>query len=323
MIKEIIELLSDGNQSLVTPLLKTKVFASRLKNDELLDWVNREINGYNGLNEADIPNYRIAKALSSCTLQRGYQIENNTPVPISLIENTEAKKLFTEIILLDGVESLETLAKDKKKMLYRKLPVDFANFLTLQIRKKDPNLLIGNISVFTDISAVIQALTEIRSKFLDLLLSIEAAFPKIADIGSESPETLTNVNKQVTLIMKQININHTSEGSTVNIGDGNQINSASGEDIKQELYLESKDRETLNHLIDLITNAIRTNEFDSKDEIELEIQRLETQIRKQSPKKTIIKQSLETIHNLLTNIAANAWTNPVLTAIHSFLTSIG
>ena len=55
LIGDIINELVDSDKSIASPLLKTKVLASRLKNNDLLTWVNSELSGY--IN--DVPNYRI------------------------------------------------------------------------------------------------------------------------------------------------------------------------------------------------------------------------------------------------------------------------
>ncbi|MEO6137002.1 MAG: hypothetical protein ABIP35_17745 [Ginsengibacter sp.] len=57
LISDIINELVDPAKSLSGPFLKTKLFASKIKNQPLLTWVNLELNGYT--DEQDIPSYRI------------------------------------------------------------------------------------------------------------------------------------------------------------------------------------------------------------------------------------------------------------------------
>ena len=56
LLGDIINELVDSNESLSSPLLKTKVLATRLKNEELLSWVNHEVMGYS--DEVELPRYR-------------------------------------------------------------------------------------------------------------------------------------------------------------------------------------------------------------------------------------------------------------------------
>ena len=56
LIHEIINELIDTDKSISSPLLKTKVLASRLQNDVLLNWVSYELKGYH--TGGDLPDYR-------------------------------------------------------------------------------------------------------------------------------------------------------------------------------------------------------------------------------------------------------------------------
>ncbi|WP_367389846.1 hypothetical protein [Lewinella sp. LCG006] len=76
-------------------------------------------------------------------------------------------------------------------------------------------------------------MSEIRSKFLDLLLELEKKLPENADGSSLKVEEKEEVNQVITFVMKQINVMNTGDRAALNIGDGNDINSAHGTDIKQ------------------------------------------------------------------------------------------
>lgn len=323
MIKKIIDELSDNNQSLVNPLLKTKVLATRLGNENLLDWVNNELNGYNNIDDKDVPSYRIAKANSHCNIQQGNHIEYNTPVPISLLPEEFARKMFLEFPLLDGVQTLESYQRNEKNdTLGKPLAVDFWAIITREVKKNGARLNITNISVTTHISSVIQALAEIRTKFLDLMLALEQEFPDLEDVTEESKEQKEQISEKITVIMKQINIKNSGDGSTINTGSSNQINSASGNNIDQDILVPEQKNE-IDELMAQIRAALEENEFEEKEDTILEVQRVENQLKKEYPKKSIIGQSLETIQSFLTSIAANAWTQPILQSIQNVLGSIG
>ncbi|MBK7490043.1 MAG: hypothetical protein IPI74_09620 [Bacteroidales bacterium] len=61
LINDIINELIDTEKSIVSPLLKTKVLASRLGNDVLLTWVSNELKGYE--NKDELPDYRKFKEI--------------------------------------------------------------------------------------------------------------------------------------------------------------------------------------------------------------------------------------------------------------------
>ena len=57
---EIISLLSNESSSLSEALLKTKVFLHEIGKKELIDWINRELNGYP--DGAEVPSYRVLES---------------------------------------------------------------------------------------------------------------------------------------------------------------------------------------------------------------------------------------------------------------------
>ncbi|WP_367389845.1 hypothetical protein [Lewinella sp. LCG006] len=105
-------------------------------------------------------------------------------------------------------------------------------------------------------------------------------------------------------------------GSTLNIGDNNQINSAYGVNIQQGEYPDDYIRR-ITEFIEIINKEMPKDDFDGKEDMLVEIQRLMLQLKKSEPKKSIISQSLETIHGILLGVAGNAWTEPVLASLQS------
>lgn len=323
MIQKIIDELSDSEQSLVNPLLKTKVLASRLGNTKLLEWVNNELNGYNDSDNKNIPKYRIAKANSLCNIKLGYQVEYNTPIPISYIKDESFRNFFREFPLLDGIKTLESYEYNSKgDTLGKPLPVDFWKLLTGEIRKSVPNLTVTNVTISTQISSITQALSEIRSEFLDLMLTLELEFPELNNIATETQENKNQINDKITIIMKQINIKNTGDGSSINTGNDSNINTASGDNIKQEITIEPEKIAEIDNLIAQIKEALAENELEDKEDIEFEIQRIENQLKKNEPKNTIINQSLNTIQSFLLSVTANAWTPSILEGIRNLMSSI-
>ena len=207
MIKSIINELSDNSQSLVEPLLKTKILASRIGNENLLNWVNNELIGYYDIDENDIPSYRIAQAFTHCNIQKDYLVKRNTPFPISLLPEDFPKKRFLEFPLKDGIDTLENYQTDKEKdLLGIPLPIDLCSYVTSEVRKKDAELNITNIIVTTQVSSITQTLAEIRMIFLDSMLALEKEFPNLENEIEESQAGKEKISKQITIIMEQNNI---------------------------------------------------------------------------------------------------------------------
>src|SRR5690554_4053363 len=79
-ISSIVDQLTISDSPLATPLLETKVLATRIKNDELLKWVNQEIEGYN--EDAILPNYRIVPSILKGSYINGRTKFTNTVLPV-------------------------------------------------------------------------------------------------------------------------------------------------------------------------------------------------------------------------------------------------
>jgi hypothetical protein len=62
LLREIQLAATDGSTDISTVLRKVKILAARLHNVEFIEWVNRELNGYTGVEVADLPPYRIIRA---------------------------------------------------------------------------------------------------------------------------------------------------------------------------------------------------------------------------------------------------------------------
>ena len=320
MIKKIVEELIDKKNSLINPLLKAKVLASRIKNKSLADWVEKEINGYK--NES-IPDYRIVNANAICDIYiNGSPYKVSTPFPISFLKDKKIREIFTTIELRDGVESMENYFLDGNDSITRPLGVDFENAITLAIKENGFVGRIHNLSISTYKTEVIQTISVIRNKFLNLMLEIEADFPDVEDITSEPENIKQEISNTITIIMAKNNY-ITGDGSNVVSGDNNQTNFSSGDNNTQTNTLDNKEKERVEMVIEEIKNFIKSNEFEDKEEAFLEVQRIENQLSKDQPKKSVIQQSLNALKDIFTGVTANILSGPVMESITKTLQIIG
>jgi hypothetical protein len=312
MIDKIIDELSDINQSLVGPLLKAKIIGKRLDNSILVNWIDKELNGYTP--EEELPNYRIASAVSNCTIQQGINYQNNTPVPISYIRNETLKSIFTGFPLIQSVGTLEQLEKDSRgDRLGKPYPVDFWAFVTNEMKKSGAQFQVRDIEVFTDKSSITQTLNGIRNKFLDIILKFENEL-KGKNLTQMKVEEKKELSNKITIIMQQNNIKNTGDGSAINLGDNSQVNAAKGENITQK-NIQKDEEIKIRELIELIKQFHSESDFEDKMDSEIELKRLENQMQKENPNKSIIKSSLETIKGFAMSVAASALASPIVSGI--------
>ena len=90
ILEEIIADLVDSDKSLVGPLMKLQYFAKRTKNDELLQYVLAELNGYKA--KSDLPDYRKYACTISVDIRFGNQIHSDKEIPLKcLMKVTERR----------------------------------------------------------------------------------------------------------------------------------------------------------------------------------------------------------------------------------------
>ncbi len=194
--------------------------------------------------------------------------------------------------------------------------------LSEEFRISGQNFSVSDVTITTSINSVAQVLGSVRSKFLELMLAIGIEFPGLTVSTNQSPEVKQEVNRIINIYMTTNHISNTGHGATVNTGNQNQINSASGNDISQEIVanpdVKSKVEEALAQVKSLLDQNLFTG--DDKVDIEQEIVRIRTQLEREKPRKTIIQHGLGIIQSLILSVAGNAVTGPVLQTLGDALT---
>ncbi|NLR83040.1 hypothetical protein [Chitinophaga eiseniae] len=218
-ISSIIDQLAISESPLSTPLLGTKILASRIKNNDLLQWVNNEIEGYEDANK--VPLYRIAP----CNLQGSYVNGNvkvtDTALPIPDISD-KITKYLTSTRITQSCSALEYLlsAGDKSGQISYKLSGDVLQFLQRKYSEQNPFMGLYSATLVTSVSVFYDILASTRSKLLDLMLKLESEYgnnPTIAQLSSGNPM----INNFVQ------NIYNTGNNNVINTGDNSSLTSIS------------------------------------------------------------------------------------------------
>jgi len=176
IIEDIISELTDKTTQLTDIFIKTKVLAFKLKNAELIAWVDNELNGYTVKN---IPDYRVVQCQIMGTISNGFQRANNYPIPLTALDD-KLKKMMLTVQLTQSISVLDQFIHngtgDKIIMnvppeIYGYLSKDFDNHFVVELARRE----IG-------VAQVIQILTTIRTKLLDFLLKLNEEVGESEDI---------------------------------------------------------------------------------------------------------------------------------------------
>ncbi|NID09392.1 hypothetical protein F7231_04355 [Fibrella aestuarina] len=210
----------DSSRDLTGPMLKTKFLAHKIGNSELLEWVNKELNGYK--NADDLPDYRNVRVTTTMSFVVGDIKWSGQPIPTAGMSDA-AKRLLSEGYFLESVATLSTFSSnDADDRLAFNIPAELVRYVEIHIKELGHNPYFNIVSIRKEasFSAAVQTLAVIRSRLLDFMLEIEE------ELGSETTiESLRAANRQITTIMYNT-ITNTGDGNVINSGDQAQVNAS-------------------------------------------------------------------------------------------------
>ncbi len=102
----LMDLMNNGSISDI--LLKTKIFASKKGDKELLDWVSHELEGY----EEKPPKYRILNSGLRVEVHVPYQGIVRLDFPVDIIENDDARNRLSNIPFFPPIGEIEDLCNN-------------------------------------------------------------------------------------------------------------------------------------------------------------------------------------------------------------------
>src|ERR1700761_5582674 len=226
LIEVILNDLMDNNISLTVPLSKTKVLATRINNQDLLAWVNKELSGYG--TDDSVPVYRITQGKLKGDFLYGNRQGNNIPITLETSEKTY-QRIHTAHFK-ESVSQLENLSKSESRML----KYEFHSPLTRSIERllqevNGPYFQLFSAGLSIPTGFVREILSSIHSRLLDLILTLETEFGIEAEIS-----TLKSNNDFITnYVTTTINNN----------GDGNVTNTAANTNIVAKISILKGDKE--------------------------------------------------------------------------------
>lgn len=238
LISDIINELIDTDKSISSPLLKTKVLAHRIQNQELYDWASNELSGYNP--EKNLPSYRERKGKVVGTFINGNMQYTNQPLLTGGLEEELGVK-FDSFNFNQSITSLEKLiAESEEGRLESGYSAEIISLISNYIQKMgNPYFQVINAKTVISTSAVTDIVSIIRNNLLDFMLKIDAEFGSLTEI-----EGLKSKNKEVSEIMQHTIINAN--------GDGNVINTGDNANIQSKIVVTKGDKESLSNYLESI-----------------------------------------------------------------------
>lgn len=167
LLDDLVTLLSDERSSLPGALLKTKVLLHQIGQKELVEWVNKELNGY--ADNDDLPEYRIIHAkVVGTVVSIGFRYEN-FDLPIMHLEERWRRR-FTRPRLDQSLGALQRLQEAKGQSLTFPVPVELTGLFTKALERGNH---VQSAICVANISQIDNIFTQVRSRLLDFVLQLK------------------------------------------------------------------------------------------------------------------------------------------------------
>ena len=176
LIEEIIEILTSEDAALQSALLKTKVLLSQLGESDLVSWVNFELTGYQNIEQ--VPDYRIINVTVFGNVNNMARRYEHHPLPLAHLEE-EMQRKFTRYHLTESIAVLESYARDDSNISFT-IPPEFYQFLSEGISN---GYQIERAWRQPSLGAMLQVVTEVRSRLLDFIIKLSEKIPEDPDIS--------------------------------------------------------------------------------------------------------------------------------------------
>lgn len=185
-----------------------KLLLQECKNKEILNWLDKEINGY-GEND-DIPKYRILSCNVVGNIKSGYLIASQVNIPIK----EEFKKYVLNYEVRFGLNSIYQYAvaeeKTEKHNLSLDMPLDYINSASLINGEVTHARRELGIYAFTNI------LNDLKPMILNIFIELEKNYGNLDDYYIEMNDKKKNkaINQYIINIL---------EDNSIKMGDNNII----------------------------------------------------------------------------------------------------
>lgn len=225
LLQEVIDDLVNTEKSLSAPLMKLNYFGRLVKNQELIDYTQNELNGYR--DQENIPDYRRTIGTLFIDMQM-YIHRHSGQLPVSILEEPYRDAL-KYVYVREGIAAIEKLARESESgdsdgQIMTQLPMEMLHILQAPARKlykSDARVDVIGARLAGNASIVVEIPNAIRTRLLEFAMSIAEMFGH--DIEIESFNKKAETNNQTIIHQMNTTINNSGDGNVINTGNQNQI----------------------------------------------------------------------------------------------------
>ena len=185
LLTEIIDLLSSNAPDLENALFKAQVLAHRLGETDMKEWVGHELKGYPA--KDTLPPYRVLPVTVMANLSNGVVRYTDHPLPMMGVDRRIRDKLGTRRVS-ESIAVVAEWAKRDSDLAIVIAPEYFSHFKKGIDRSFEIERAWGKYSI----GAMLQVVTEVRSRLLELALQVSDRIPQ-----EPKPDNIKQVAQEV------------------------------------------------------------------------------------------------------------------------------
>ena len=211
---KIIKELANGSIDTQTALKRTKVLLQELDNDDVLRWINCEIEGYSSGSE--VPEYRkiSGQLYGSKGSMAAHMTYTHVPLPLGKMPD-ETKQAILVTDVTQGIEALKRMVSESEqseaKTLAKGIPADFYPYIATC--NNDSYMIITSASVELNMPQILNIFSKVESILLDILYYLEKQFGNLDELDIDTESKNEEELNQVIIY----------NDHSVSIGDNNKI----------------------------------------------------------------------------------------------------
>ncbi|ADU28480.1 hypothetical protein [Evansella cellulosilytica] len=210
------QLLKDavgGKESIENILLRLKVILADMENENIMNWVNGELEGYK--DKDNLPPFRILKGHITGTYLVNFQFQyTDAPVPLENLLSKEQIDEIETVKIYDGVATIQNILQGANAESYGTVvPTAFCYAIS-----KD-ELQIAGMKVKIASNQLNGIVSRVKSKLVEVIMELEKEFENLDELDIRDQIRESESAKQVIY-----NIESIVYDESIRVGDKNKIN---------------------------------------------------------------------------------------------------
>jgi hypothetical protein len=209
------QLLKDavsGKESIENILLRLKVILTDLDNENIMNWVNGELEGYK--DKEYLPSYRVLKGNITGTYLVNYTTQyTDHPVPLDFLISKEKIEELKVLKTSDGIATIQNILQGGNREGYGSvIPTAYCHAISTD------ELQIAGMKVKVASNQLDGIVSRVKSKLVEVIMELEKEFDNLDELDIRSQIEENGAAKQLIY-----NIENIIYDKSIKVGDKNKM----------------------------------------------------------------------------------------------------